>query len=129
MAYALIRQMLELLTPRFQCRADLSEVRFRDLDGSIINWVGVVHVLGDILPLMPDTLLCVIDGFHWLDDRSTVGYLEEFVQAMKGTKMRVLYTTTGRSSCLSRQLQAQERLKIETRDLRDASWNFDRKNV
>jgi hypothetical protein len=78
---------------------------------------------------MPDTLLCVIDGFHWLDDRSTVGYLEEFVQAMRGTKMRVLYTTTGRSSCLSRQLQTQERLKIETRDLRDASWNFDRKNV
>ncbi|KAI3321962.1 hypothetical protein HD806DRAFT_502412 [Xylariaceae sp. AK1471] len=121
MAYALVRQMIELLIPRFESRADLSEARFRQLDGTILNWLGVVHILRDILPLMPDTLLCVIDGFHWLDDQSTVVYLEEFVRAMRGTKMRVLYTTTGRSSCLSRQLQMHERLGIETRDLKGFS--------
>jgi hypothetical protein len=121
--------MIELLMPRFESNADLSEARFHNLDGSILNWVGMVHVLRDLLPLMPDTLLCVIDGFHWLEDRDTVGYLEEFVQALRGTKMRVLFTTTGRSTCLSRQLQTHERLIIETRDLRGASWSFSRMSI
>ncbi|KAI8627667.1 hypothetical protein F5Y19DRAFT_440740 [Xylariaceae sp. FL1651] len=129
LVFALIRQMIELLSPKFETVTDLSEARFRLLDGSILNWRGMIQVARDVLQLMPDTLLCIIDGFHWLDDRGTTGYLEELVQAMRGTKLRVLFTTTGRSGCLLKQLQVHERLGVETGDLKGAAWDLTRNNA
>ncbi|KAI1124220.1 hypothetical protein F5Y10DRAFT_250067 [Nemania abortiva] len=125
---ALIRQMVELLLPRFHAGVDLSEGRFRILDGCILSWSELMCVYRDLLPLMPDTLLCVIDGLHWLDDRSTAGCLEELVQAMRGTKMRVLFTTTGRSACLRQQLHTNETHRVEAINAKEANWSLGRDN-
>ncbi|KAI0551807.1 hypothetical protein F4679DRAFT_124737 [Xylaria curta] len=126
---ALIRQMTELLLPALRTEVDLSEGRFRDLDGCILSWSESVRVFRDLIPLMPDTILCVIDGVHWLDNRSTDGCLEELVQAMRGTKLRVLFTTTGRSACLRQQLYTSEMYCIETMDSKDSDWSLDRENL
>ncbi|KAI1750559.1 hypothetical protein F4782DRAFT_509432 [Xylaria castorea] len=125
---ALIRQMIELLLPAFRAGVDLSEGRFRVLDGCILSWSESVRVFRDILPLMPDTMLCVIDGLHWLDDRSTDRCLEELIKAMRGTKLRVLFTTTGRSACLREQLYTDEIYHVETIDLKETHWSLDREN-
>ncbi|KAJ3576728.1 hypothetical protein NPX13_g3610 [Xylaria arbuscula] len=122
---ALIRQMIELLLPEFQAKANLSAGRFNDLDGCILSWSESVRLFRDLLPLMPDTLLCVIDGLHWLDERSVTGYLEELLKAMRGSKMRVLFTTTGRSACLRQQLLADETYCVESQDLKGASRSLD----
>ncbi|KAI0437870.1 hypothetical protein F4803DRAFT_536979 [Xylaria telfairii] len=125
---ALIRQMIELLLPTFRAEVDLSEGRFRVLDGCILSWSESVRVLRDLIPLMPDTILCVIDGLHWLDDRSTDRCLEELIQAMRGTKLRILFTTTGRSACLREQLCIDEIYCVETIDLKEANWSLDRES-
>ncbi|KAI5926622.1 hypothetical protein F4810DRAFT_707160 [Camillea tinctor] len=124
----LLRQMAELLLPRFETQADFSSSRLKLIDGSIMCWSEMLHLFHDLLPLMPDVLLCVIDGFQWIDDRSTSNYLEEFIEAMRGTKLRVLLTTTGRSACLRKQLQAAETMVFETLDSKDVSWGLNRNN-
>ncbi|KAI1502349.1 hypothetical protein F5X99DRAFT_379172 [Biscogniauxia marginata] len=125
---ALLRQMTELLLPKFETEVDLSASRLRLIDGSILCWSEILRLFRDLLPLMPDTLLCVIDGFQWIDDRSTSRYLEEFIQTMRGSKLRLLLTTTGRSPCLRKQLEPAETMVIETLDLRDATRGLDRNN-
>ncbi|KAI0432788.1 hypothetical protein F5Y09DRAFT_339345 [Xylaria sp. FL1042] len=125
---ALVRQMIELLLPRFQAGVDFSEDRFCILDGCILSWSELMRVYCDLIPLMPDTLLCVVDGFHWLDDQSTAKCLEELVQAMRGTKMRVLFTTTGRSACLREQLKTNEIHHVESIDMKETNWSLGRDN-
>ncbi|KAI1276256.1 hypothetical protein F5Y07DRAFT_366932 [Xylaria sp. FL0933] len=125
---ALVRQMIELLLPSFQAEVDLSPDRFRILDGCILSWSELVRVYRDLIPLMPDTLLCVIDGLHWLDDQSIARCLEELVQAMRGTKMKVLFTTTGRSACLRQQLNTNEIHHVESIDMKEPNWSLGRDN-
>ncbi|KAI0600022.1 hypothetical protein F4775DRAFT_547723 [Biscogniauxia sp. FL1348] len=124
----LLRQMTELLLPKFEAGADLSPSRLRLVDGSIMCWSEMLRLFRDLLPLMPDVLLCVIDGFQWIDDRSTSRYLEEFIDAIRGSKLKVLVTTTGRSACLRKHIRPTETIVIETLDLRDVSWGLDRNN-
>ncbi|KAI1144886.1 hypothetical protein F4825DRAFT_475406 [Nemania diffusa] len=125
---ALIRQLIELLLPKFEAEVDLSEARFRVLDGCILSWSEMMRIFRDLLPLMPNTLLCVIDGLHWLDDRSTAACLGELVQALRNTNLRVLFTTTGRSACLRCQLQVHETHCVEAIDLKEPQLGLDRNN-
>ncbi|KAI0487790.1 hypothetical protein F4859DRAFT_525824 [Xylaria cf. heliscus] len=127
--YALIRQMIELLLPTFRAEVDLSEVRFHVLDGCILSWSESVRVFRDLLPLMPDKILCVIDGLHWIDSGTTDRCLEELIQALRGTKLKVLFTTTGRSACLREQLYIDEIHQVETIDLKANYGSLERENV
>ncbi|KAI0190855.1 hypothetical protein F4808DRAFT_453783 [Astrocystis sublimbata] len=122
---SLVRQMMELLLPTFQADANLSKDRFALLDGCILSWSELVHVFRDLLPLMPETLLCVVDGMHWLDDRSTDKCLAELIQALRGTKMRVLFTTTGRSACLMVHLDRTETHIVEMRGFEETDWTLE----
>ncbi|KAI1195289.1 hypothetical protein F5X97DRAFT_247515 [Nemania serpens] len=122
---ALIREMMEILLPRFQAKVDLGGSRFRVLDGCILSWSELLSLFRDLLQLMPNTLLCVIDGLHWLDDASTTDYLEQMVEIMRGTNVRVLFTTTGRSVCLRRQLSVDETYRLRRQDLTEGSERLD----
>ncbi|KAI1634956.1 hypothetical protein F4809DRAFT_615825 [Biscogniauxia mediterranea] len=124
----LLRQMTDLLLPKFETRVDLSPSRLRLVDGSIMCWSEMLRLFRDLLSLMPDVLLCVIDGFQWIDDRSTSRYLEEFVEAMRASMLKVLLTTTGRYACLRKHIRPTETMVIETLDLRDDLWGLDRNN-
>jgi len=122
--YSLLRQMIELLLPRFETTTDLSEQRFRGLDGSMDSWQDALSVFQDLLSLMPSTVFCVVDGIHWLDDRSTDTPLRELIDALRADKLRLLLTTSGRSGCLLEGLASAETLQIDSLG-RGASFTLD----
>lgn len=125
---SLIRQAVELLPPpplqpqtageTDEARAvDLSEQRFRQVDGTVLTWDEAVGVLRDVLAQLPRTVICVVDGLQWLDDSSTAVYLGELVKALRRQeRVKVLLTTAGRSRCLLRELDESEVLEFERGD-------------
>lgn len=113
-ASALLRQMIELLLPRFKAVMDLSEARFRLFDGTVRSWGESMAVIRELTELMPDVVFCVIDGLHWLDDTSTEKYLKELIYVLRGNKLKVLFTTSGRAACLREELSVSETLVLET---------------
>ncbi len=116
--YSLLRQMVETVLPRFESAADLSDGRFRSLDGTVATWEKAMSIFGDLVPLVPDSVLCVVDGFQWLGDRSTDTYLGEFVRALRREKLKILFTTTGRSACLRHEIPNPETVAVEPMQLR-----------
>ncbi|ROW06828.1 hypothetical protein VMCG_04097 [Cytospora schulzeri] len=106
--YALLRQMVELLLPRLETSVDLSEERFLSLDGSLDTWSEALAMFRDLMSLAPGTVYCVIDGFHWLDDKTTDSALAQLVECLRDGRLKVLFTTSGRSGCLLERLEPEE---------------------
>jgi len=101
LASALLRQMIELLLPVFSSDADLSKARFSLIDGTVASWPSAMAMFRELDHLLPDAVLCIVDGLHWLDDSNTEIYLKDLVNVlMSSRKFRILWTTSGRSSCL-----------------------------
>lgn len=111
--YALLRQMVELLLPEFETTVDLSEKRFRQLDGSLDTWEDALSVLHSLLELIPEGVLCVVDGLQWLDDRSTDKYLTKLLRELRAGKLKLLLTTTGRSACLRQEISTSDTVEVE----------------
>lgn len=97
---ALLRQMVEHLLPIFETGIDLSEARFRLMDGTSESWVDAMAMFRELAKLMPEKVFCVIDGLHWFDDTSVESYLADLIQVLRDCKFKVLWTTTGRSAAL-----------------------------
>ncbi|TLS28201.1 hypothetical protein PpBr36_00037 [Pyricularia pennisetigena] len=115
LAYALIRQMVELLLVEFETAADLSARRLARLDGTTETWAEVVALMGDLLGLMPQTFFCVVDGLQWLDGSESEQYLADLVGLLHARGVKVLYTTTGRSGVLLNLLEAGEAVEVQLR--------------
>ena len=122
---AIIRQMIELLLPRFEVEIDLSEARFSLLDGRPESWGEAIAMVKDLTTLIPDKVLCIIDGLHWIDDRSTETKMRDLVQMLKGPHFKTLFTTTGRTSCLAKELPASETLSLDNRSMLRAIGGLD----
>ncbi|KAI6409276.1 hypothetical protein MCOR23_000963 [Pyricularia oryzae] len=130
LAYALIRQMVELLLVEFETAVDVSAGRLARLDGTTGTWEEVVVLMGDLLSLMPPTFFCVVDGLQWLDGRDSERYLADVVGLLRRRGVKVLYTTTGRSGVLVNALEAGEAVEVQVRrrgDVRigDDLWGQD----
>ena len=106
--------MVELLLVRFEAEVDLSEERFRLLDGTVESWGESMAMIKELIPLIPDQVFCVIDGLHWIDDRSTKRCLKELIHALGGIKFKTLFVTTGRSPCLREEIPVSETLSISS---------------
>lgn len=121
LVYSLLRQMIEELPMEFESESKFNGERFSRLDGTLKTWNEAVDLFNDLLQFMLKILLCVIDGFQWLDDRSTDKYLKDFVKILRGgavpssNAFKVLLTTTGRSRALLGEL-AQTELCLADRD-------------
>ncbi|KAG8525528.1 uncharacterized protein KY384_009172 [Bacidia gigantensis] len=125
--YALIRQLIELLPFIMTESSDaLSEQRFALLDGSYDSLDTALEILEDLLEQSPPMLLCVIDSFQLLDDRSTKRQLPLFLDSLRGHRqtknvegvssdrlLKILFTTAGRSRCLLDSLSIEELLFAE----------------
>ena len=126
MVYALLRQMVELLLPRFDTSIDLSAGRFLRLSGTVDSWADALSVFRDLLTLIPESTFCVIDGLDWLDDRSTDMYLTEFLATMRNSSnLKVMFTTTGRSACLHEQVSTTETIQVDMPHPTGADWALD----
>ncbi|KAK6821073.1 hypothetical protein PG987_015473 [Apiospora arundinis] len=111
---ALTRQAMELLLPRFETKHNLSEVRLSLVQGTMASLSETLRLFGDLLETLDMQLLCIIDGLHWLDDRSTSNILVDLVKMLRKSSAKVLLTTTGRSACLQSEANRKERLTIES---------------
>lgn len=113
--YALIRQLIELLPPRVDTDRDLSQQRFSRLSGTIDSWEEALNVFEDVLELVLEPMVfCIIDGLHVLDYRSIQSSLALLLARLRksGHKLRVLFTTSGRSYCLGQETKAHENLMV-----------------
>lgn len=118
LGYALLRQMIELLErllPTFTAAIDLSESRFARLDGSKDTFDDLIHLLTDLTLLMPSTVYVIIDGMQWLNDRTTNHMAKQLISWLSRNKdkLRVLFTTSGRSEVLLGQLDRGESVFVE----------------
>ncbi|CAI0641969.1 unnamed protein product [Colletotrichum noveboracense] len=113
LVYALIRQLIELLPPMLNTSIDLSERRFKALDGSLGTWSQATSILSDLGGLMSGPVLCIIDGLHWLTDRGTDNYLSDLLKILRGDQWKVLLFTTGRSVVLQDELSRSEMSAID----------------
>jgi hypothetical protein len=118
--------MVELLLPVFETDVDLSRQRFSRLDGSTPSWPEALGLFTELVALMPDKVFCVVDGAHWLDERSTEILLADLVQTLRESGFKVLVTTSGRSPSLRQAVADEEALALELFDFADGSADFNR---
>lgn len=111
--YAILRQLVETLPPRLETTADLSESRFAKLDGSMNTWTEAIELLRDLLSVLSGIVFCVIDGIHWLDDEGTDAPLAQLVTELRHDRLRVFFTTCGRSGCLLDHLDRDETFIVD----------------
>ncbi|KAK2601175.1 hypothetical protein N8I77_010643 [Diaporthe amygdali] len=115
--YSLIRQLIELLPPEFEAPVDLSEARFRHLDGTLKSCDEAMRMFQGVLDLVPAaSVFCFIDGLHLMDDERVEESLQLFLRQLRCGygKLRVLFTTSGRSACLAKELKVEETLMIDS---------------
>jgi hypothetical protein len=110
-------QILAISGPEFECTKVFSQVRFHQLDGTADTWDDATALFRDIRELLPGRIFCVIDGFQWLDDKSTAKHLVEFVEILRQSRLKVLFTTNSHSRCLLGCLSQSELLIL------DRTWN------
>lgn len=126
--YALLRQLVEKLPPRLDTAVDLSKARFEKLSGSMDNWTEAIELLKDLLSILNGLVFCVIDGLHWLDGDGTDAPLAQLLTALRHDRLRVFFTTCGRSTCLLDYLERDETISMgDLTMLRDAPYAFDTK--
>lgn len=129
LVYSLIRQLIELLLPVLETTSDLSEERFNSLDGTLGSWNIALSVFIDLMKTLPGPVFCIIDGLHWLNDRTTDTYLTELIRILREDKLKVLLSTTGRCLVLRDELSRSETLYVETRQSLGHGYALDRQDI
>lgn len=124
--YALLRQMVEMLPPRLDTTVDLSRERFEMLDGSLSTWKEAIELFRDLVSVLSGVVFCVVDGLHWLDGEATDACLAQLLTTLRQHKLRVLFTTSGRSGCLLDHLERDEILIADDLAItRDTPYDLD----
>jgi hypothetical protein len=109
---ALARQAMELLLPVFESDLNLSEVRLSLNTGTMASMPETLRLLADVLRILDRQVLCIIDGVHWLDDRSTDDIVADLIEVLRRSKAKILFTTSRRASSLTRSLGRTETITI-----------------
>ena len=113
MVHGLICQLVQQIPGEIevdQPGADLQEL-FERLDGSPESIPVAIKLLEELLSFAPPLLFCIIDGLHWLDDRSTTPYVTALLAALReggggpsasreDLVLKWFFTTSGRSEAL-----------------------------
>jgi hypothetical protein len=113
---ALLRQALELLLPRFESSVNLSEIRLSLVNGAMESLPETLRLLSDVFKILDMQVICVIDGFHWLDDRETDGVIMDLIKVIRQAPVKALFTTTGRTACLKRSVDRTETVQMAQSD-------------
>lgn len=111
LVYALLWQLVELIPVDTKVDVDLSAERFCLLDGTTDTLSEALDLLRDTFQFAPRLLYCVIDGLHWLDDKSTQTLLDSFVSLLlditrsgdaQEHQIKIVLTTAGPARALLR---------------------------
>jgi hypothetical protein len=120
MAYSLVRQLIWLLPNEFRSNKDFGSSRFGLLDGHIDSLAKALVLIDDLLGMMPGLLICVIDGFQFLDDDAENDYNSMYLnfllavlkEAQTAKILKILITTDGYSRRLWQTLRPNERVDV-----------------
>lgn len=122
LAYSLTYQLLSHLPPLMPLNSDqFPASRFRAIVNSEHPWTDALSLLADTLALAPHLLLCVIDGFNYLEEEeyAEVPQTTELLATLrsatesKDKTFKVLFTVSRPSFTLVRELPISEREIIE----------------
>lgn len=116
--YALLKQMVGQLPQQLPYHPELDQNRFDSLDGTLRTWSAALSLLQDLIALAaPSYLMFAIHGIEVLEDESTTPRLKSLLDLIQqlvdnesraGTKLKVLFATSGRSQVLCEGLRDAE---------------------
>jgi hypothetical protein len=108
--YALIRQILAILSPPLEKDIDLTESRFQRLDGTKGACKDALLILEDLVGYITQPVFCILDGLQWLEHISTRKHLRKLLEVLRHNYLHVLYITTGSASSLGDAISKDETL-------------------
>jgi hypothetical protein len=115
MLYALIRQTIELLPPESRVTYGISKERFHDLDGEANTWDAALALFHDLIGFfdsLDSIAFCMLEGLHWIDSKSTESFLQQLLRVFKGSCLKVLFATTGKSTVLLISIRKNDQLDV-----------------
>jgi len=121
--YALIRQILEILSLPLVEDIDLTESRFQRLDGTKSACKDALLILEDLVGNITQPMFCILDGLQWLEHISTRKHIRKLLEVLRHNYLHVLYITTGSVASLGDFISKDETLGEQ--DLRDRAVKED----
>lgn len=118
LVYALLHQFLATIhSSHFtdaskQSLLSALEQRISGLDGTVRTWSEALSAFDQASRLVTPDTVCIIDGLQWLDGRDSDDLLSELLRVLRKTRLRVLFTTSGRSGVLSGQMDPKDCVKM-----------------
>ena len=135
LVYSVIQQLVCHVRPEFESAVDFSEQRFAALNGNIERLANALTLLKDLVPLCLPYIVFVIDGLERLDYSKGRDGCEDLVTVLRELTIgengaadsngiyKVLFTTSGTSATLMRELEVGE---VLLQDGRRGSLHIDR---
>lgn len=108
--YALIRQILAILSPPLETDIYLSKSRFQRLDGTNGACKDALLILEDLVGYITQPVFCILDGLQWLEHISTRKHLKKLLEVLRHNYLHVLYITTGSAASLGDTISKDETL-------------------
>jgi hypothetical protein len=121
--YALIRQILEILSLPLVEDIDLTKSRFQRLDGTKRACKDALLILEDLVSHITQPVFCILDGLQWLEHASTRNNMRKLLEVLRHNNLHVLYITTGSVASLRDTISKDETLGEQ--DLRDRAVKED----
>lgn len=121
LAYAILAQLLEIIrrvsasSPGLKLGDGLgiSPEDILVLDGSMNTWEQAMELLEKATKAIPAGTLCVIDALHSLSLRETEKQLQQLAVILRSSQMKVLFTTSGRCTALTKEVARGEIKTVE----------------
>lgn len=114
--YSVITQLTFLLPPRFSTSELLGTDQYQLLDGTLNSIPTAMSLINGLLKYAPPSLVWVLDGLDFIEDKNTVSPLKEFVNILREQEIRtmskVCFTTEGNSLVLMRALSPRQRVDV-----------------
>lgn len=119
--YALMKQLMLYLPPKWSTNVPMTKVDFEGLDGTLKTWPLALSIFRNLLCLAePPLLLMVVYGLQSLDHNATKPRLEAFLGVLRAAMLgddevgcrsrilKVLFVTSGSSEILATGLKVAE---------------------
>ena len=110
--YSGIAQLVQLLPEDFVCQAQLTESRFRQLDGSFASSGLALDIIEDLLATIDCMMHWILDGVNLVEDGDTRPLLTRLIEILrqygKKSTCKVCFLTNGASTVLNQSLRIVE---------------------
>jgi len=117
MLYSMIRQLVWLLPEEIESKSEFTFDRFDHLDGSTASLLDALNLFQELLALMPQLLVCVLDGFELVDNDvdpdGTAIYLALFLEILREAEQQRVLKVLLSSAGPCRTLMEEEHIQLD----------------